>query len=641
MEMEQEISDIYSEAQSGITEKWEAYMKRGEIRLSKLREKAEAEIKSGSGESTAQKAYENAVRNYTLRNDNYKAMVDATTDRLAHTNEIALAYSNDQLPDIYVKNWAQVGEDLKSVNLSFTEDNGSTIKKLVNEDTVKRMIQTGDVTTPFMESPKYLNIPKDKRWNTKQINSSVLQGILQGESMQDIAKRIFPIVDRNASAAIRNARTLVTGAENAGRNDSYKRLEDEGVVMKKVWLATGDERTRAWHLDMDGQEVDPDESFTDGNGNKLKFPGDPSAAAETVYNCRCSMKTKIIGFRKADGSISYVDFEDNEESLHEKQIREEKERRAAKPSMSKSAETAVVSYKDKIAEIQARIKANGNNVTETDVYEAGKVLKDELNPVYEEKGKIFKEAEAEYNKNVRSIWELDADLWEAKIEKKPSEYIAELEKKINDLEEANKAARKKMDASRVTDKGSAELLKDKLSEVRPMGSSGMNIKAHLSNSRSVVRPHIEWAYDQYPTSWVQQSVDRGNLSVKKIGRGYYSSWKAEIAISGWNDASCRETSVHELGHRFEDSVKGLRNQEKIFYEKRTAGESLEWLGRGYSPSEKTRKDNFVHSYMGKDYGGHFYELVSMGFEYAYTNPLKLAEDPDMQEWILGLLAVMP
>lgn len=319
--MEQEISDIYSEAQSDITKKWEAYMKRGTERLSKLREEAK------TGEATAQKAYETAVRNYTLRNDDYKAMVDATTDRLAHTNEIALAYSNDQLPDIYAKNWAQVGEDLDEVDFSFTEDNGYTIKKLVNEDTVKQMIQTGDITTPFMESPKYLNIPKDKRWNTKQINSSVLQGILQGESMDKIAKRIFPIVDRNASSAIRNARTLVTGAENAGRNDSYKRLEDEGIVMKKVWLATGDERTRAWHLDMDGQERDPDESFTDGNGNKLRYPGDPSGAAETVYNCRCSMKTKIIGFRKANGSISYVDFEDNEENLHEKQIRSERSKR--------------------------------------------------------------------------------------------------------------------------------------------------------------------------------------------------------------------------------------------------------------------------------------------------------------------------
>lgn len=325
--MESEISDIYSEAQPDIVEKWEAYMKRGEARLSKLREKAEAEIKSGSGETTAQKAYEDAVRNYTLKNEDYKAMVDVTTDKLAHTNEIALAYSNDQLPDIYAKNWAQVGNDLKDVDLSFTGDNGKTIKKIVNEGTVKQMIQSGDVTTPFMKSPKYLNIPKDKRWNTKQINSSVLQGILQGESMDKIAKRIFPIVDRNSSAAIRNARTLVTGAENAGRQDSYEKLSEEGLVLKKVWIAAPDDRTREAHIVMDGQEVDVDEAFVDGDGNELEYPGDPSGVPETVYNCRCSMKTHVIGFRRDDGSISEVDFKNEEESMHERQIREEQERR--------------------------------------------------------------------------------------------------------------------------------------------------------------------------------------------------------------------------------------------------------------------------------------------------------------------------
>lgn len=333
-EMEQKISDIYSESQSDITAKWEAYMKRGEARLSKLREKAEAEAKSGSGDTMAQKAYESAVRNYTLKNEDYKTMVDVTTDKLAHANEIALAYSNDQLPEVYTKNWAQVGSDLSNVNLSFMEDNGTSIKRIVNEDTIKRLIESGDVQTPFMKSPKYLNIPKDKRWNTKQINSSVLQGILQGESMKDIAKRIFPIVDRNSSAAIRNARTLVTGAENAGRNDSYKRLSDEGAVINKVWIATPDGRTRDWHLEMDGQEVPSDEYFIDGLGNELEYPGDPGGAPESVYNCRCSMKSHIIGFRRADGSISYVDYERTEKTLHEQQIEAEKGRRDTKPDIS-------------------------------------------------------------------------------------------------------------------------------------------------------------------------------------------------------------------------------------------------------------------------------------------------------------------
>ena len=102
-----------------------------------------------------------------------------------------------------------------------------------------------------------------------------------------------------------------------------------------------------------------------------------------------------------------------------------------------------------------------------------------------------------------------------------------------------------------------------------------------------------------------------------------------------------ETAVHELGHRFERSVPGIKEQEKAFYDRRTAGLPLEWLGSGYRKDEVTRKDDFTHPYMGKDYGGSAYELVSMGFEYAYTDPLKLMKDPDMQQWIFGLLSVVP
>ena len=70
------------------------------------------------------------------------------------------------------------------------------------------------------------------------------------------------------------------------------------------------------------------------------------------------------------------------------------------------------------------------------------------------------------------------------------------------------------------------------------------------------------------------------------------------------------------------------------------GESLEWLGSGYDRSETTRKDDFLHPYMGKDYHGTAYELVSMGFEYGYTNPKYLMKDADMANWIYGILALL-
>lgn len=304
-DMERRLTEIYEQAQKEITEKWNAYMERGEKRLSALRESGDI------------KAYQQALGSYTLQNQRYKEMIAQTTERLAHVNDIALAYINDQMPSIYALNYDQSKEVADQIGISFN---------LVDESTVKRLVRDGDVQLP----KKKMDIPKDQRWNTKQLNSSLLQGILQGESMDKIAKRILPIVDNNRKAAIRNARTMVTGAENRGRLDSYKQLENDGLILNKVWMATPDGRTRDWHVDMDGQEVPIDQYFIDGLGNELEYPGDPMGAPESVYNCRCTMITNVQGFRHDDGSVSMIDYEPEEETLHDVQMREEKARRSSK-----------------------------------------------------------------------------------------------------------------------------------------------------------------------------------------------------------------------------------------------------------------------------------------------------------------------
>ena len=122
---------------------------------------------------------------------------------------------------------------------------------------------------------------------------------------------------------------MVTGAENRGRQDRYEEYEAQGVVMNKVWIATPDGRTRAWHLSMDGQEVGVDESFVDGHGNELEYPGDPGGAPDSIYNCRCSMRSHLIGIKDSKGHTrSFRDFRaEAGESMHQRQMREEKERR--------------------------------------------------------------------------------------------------------------------------------------------------------------------------------------------------------------------------------------------------------------------------------------------------------------------------
>ena len=128
----------------------------------------------------------------------------------------------------------------------------------------------------------------------KKINAETLQGILQGESMDKIAKRLRNVQEMNKTQAIRSARTIVTGAENKGRQDSYARAEADGIILERTWLATNDSRTRHSHAVLDGETKPIDIPFSNG----LMYPGDPDGEPSEVYNCRCTLIAKVRGFKK-------------------------------------------------------------------------------------------------------------------------------------------------------------------------------------------------------------------------------------------------------------------------------------------------------------------------------------------------------
>lgn len=191
---------------------------------------------------------------------------------------------------------------------------------LVDAHTVERLARDGDIKLPYKE----LDPEKDIRWNTKQFASRLLQGILNGDPIPNIANNLLDVVGYNEASAMRNARTMTTAAENIGRQDSYEELADKGVVQKKVWIATPDDRTRASHLELDGEEVDVDAEFSNG----CMYPADPNCRdGSEIYNCRCSMRDMIIGFRAKDGHIEYIDH-GRDKTMHFAQIAKEQEKRA-------------------------------------------------------------------------------------------------------------------------------------------------------------------------------------------------------------------------------------------------------------------------------------------------------------------------
>ena len=286
-EMEKRLSAIYSRANKEIGKRWKEYLAESQDEIDELQKAYELAKKSGDAKEIRKAgiALSRAKKDRTLMDSRFKALTETTAAQLANVNKTALAYINGELPEVYSINYNALEQSVDGV--------GGYSFALVDADTVKNLATTDKSLLPFKE----LDEKKDIKWNIKKMNAEVLQGILQGEPMDKIAGRLYKVTGMNETAAIRNARTMVTGAENKGRQDSYKRAEKDGIVMKREWLATNDRRTRHWHAELDGVEVDIDEPWENEFG-KIMFPGDPSADPANTYNCRCSMAAKVIGFKK-------------------------------------------------------------------------------------------------------------------------------------------------------------------------------------------------------------------------------------------------------------------------------------------------------------------------------------------------------
>ena len=283
-EMEKRLSAIYSRAEKEIGERWKEYLAESQSEIDELQKAYEMAKKGGDAKEIRKAGIKlsRAKKERTLMDSRFKALTETTAAQLANVNKTALAYVNGQLPEVYSINYNALSQSVDGV--------GGYSFALVDADTVKNLATTDKSLLPFKELDEKMDI----RWNVKKMNAEVLQGILQGEPMDKIASRLSKVTDMNATAAIRNARTMVTGAENKGRQDSYARAEADGIILERTWVATNDSRTRHSHAVLDGETRPIDTPFSNG----LMYPGDPDGEPSEVYNCRCTVAAVVKGFKK-------------------------------------------------------------------------------------------------------------------------------------------------------------------------------------------------------------------------------------------------------------------------------------------------------------------------------------------------------
>lgn len=295
--MEKRIAKVYADTLAEAQDKLSAV-------LAEFRELDEKKAQAVADGKLSKKAYTGWRQELLGKEKHLRDMIDVLTEDFTNADKIAMKIVNGEAKGVYALNANFAAYDIEkkaNVNLSWTLYDHSTVERLIREE-------------PNLLPLPSVDVPVDKRWNQKHITAAINRGILLGDPIQDIAKRLVTVASMDLNAAVRSARTATTAAECAGRIDTYKYAQSIGIELEQEWLATLDSRTRHEHRLLDGQRAAVGEVFHVG-GASIRYPGDPQAPGYLIYNCRCTLVSAVKGIDQSDApraskldGMSYEDW---------------------------------------------------------------------------------------------------------------------------------------------------------------------------------------------------------------------------------------------------------------------------------------------------------------------------------------------
>ena len=293
-ELEKKLQKEYQQASKEVEAKMNNYLKKFKAKDSMWQKWVR------EGKKT-QEEYVRWRQSQMLVGKRWSNLKDELARDINNTNQIARKIVNGDIADVYALNVNYATyqfEHTMGVDTSFVLYDHSAVERIMKKD-------PDLLPPPGKKVSERIRQGKDVRWNKKTIQSVMTQAVLQGESIPKIARRLSQSVgESNYKSAIRNARTMATGAENAGRVDANDRLRSLGCEIDEFWVAVHDNRTRTSHRRVDGEKRSEDGYFSNG----CRFPGDPYCEdLAEIYNCRCTM----VSFPKSFVKSIYV-YEDIE-----------------------------------------------------------------------------------------------------------------------------------------------------------------------------------------------------------------------------------------------------------------------------------------------------------------------------------------
>lgn len=141
----------------------------------------------------------------------------------------------------------------------------------------------------------------DEAWT--EVRERTVAAIQSGLPNEQLKDEIQSLTGYSEERADRIARTETMRAYNSGDMVGARSLPVDHRPVEKVWIATGDSRTRRAHARANDQVQPLDAPFRVG-GERLDRPADPRGSAGNTIHCRCVMEFLYPGDRRPDGSVA-------------------------------------------------------------------------------------------------------------------------------------------------------------------------------------------------------------------------------------------------------------------------------------------------------------------------------------------------
>lgn len=182
----------------------------------------------------------------------------------------------------------RLGQNPREQARAFRASIGLTARQQRAVDNFRRLLRQGSAEALRREL-------RDRRFDPTVRRAVAGETVLTEAQIERMTARYRERYLRFRSEVV--ARTEALRSAHQGTEEAFRQAVESGNVdgdsLTRTWRTARDPRVRDQHAAMEGQQRPLGEPFVSGNGNALRFPGDPEAPGSETVQCRCSIATRV------------------------------------------------------------------------------------------------------------------------------------------------------------------------------------------------------------------------------------------------------------------------------------------------------------------------------------------------------------